>query len=58
LRNISVLNLARIAAALDVSVWELLGVDATGGMPISTHVLSRRSTLELKWKPGDYLSLG
>ncbi|HET9833820.1 MAG TPA: helix-turn-helix transcriptional regulator [Vicinamibacterales bacterium] len=58
LRNISVLNLARIAAALDVSVWELLGVDAAGGAPVSTHMLSRRDTLELKWKPGDYLSLG
>ena len=58
LRNISVLNLARIATALDVSVWELLGVDAVAGAPVSTHVLSRRDTLELKWKPGDYLSLG
>jgi transcriptional regulator with XRE-family HTH domain len=58
LRNISVLNLARIATALDVSVWELLGVDAVAGTPVSTHVLNRRDTLELKWKPGDYLSLG
>ena len=58
LRNISVLNLARIATALDVSVWELLGVDANGGSPVSTHVLSRRDATDLKWKPGDYLSLG
>ena len=58
LRNISVLNLARIAAALDVSVWELLGVDAAQSTPPTARVFTRREALDLKWKPGDYLSLG
>jgi transcriptional regulator with XRE-family HTH domain len=58
LRNISVLNLARIATALDVSVWELLGVDAGGGTPAAARTLSRPATLDPDWKPGHYLSLG
>jgi len=58
LRNISVLNLARIAAALDVSVWELLGVDSAQTAPAPTRVLPRREAVDLAWKPGDYLSLG
>ena len=59
LRNISVLNLARIATALDVSVWQLLGVDETypsGAAP--TPSLRRRDGLDAEWKPGHYLSLG
>ena len=54
LRNISVLNLARIATALDVSVWELLGVDAAAPPP----ALGRRAASDPEWKPGHYLSLG
>jgi transcriptional regulator with XRE-family HTH domain len=58
LRNISVLNLARIATALDVSVWELLGVDAFPGAPAPVRSLRRRDDLDAEWKPGHYLSLG
>lgn len=58
LRNISVLNLARIAAALEVSVWELLGVDSAQSVPPPARVVTRRDTVDLKWRPGDYLSLG
>lgn len=58
LRNISVLNLARIATALDVSVWELLGMDAGAGTGAAPRTLSRRTSLDPDWKPGHYLSLG
>jgi transcriptional regulator with XRE-family HTH domain len=58
LRNISVLNVARIAAALDVPVRDLLGprevVRPDAAPP------SRRSPGEMvtaDWKPGRYLSL-
>jgi transcriptional regulator with XRE-family HTH domain len=69
LRNISVLNLARIAAALDVSVWELLGsrdisliTRAAEMRRPSPATLSpapaRREDNRLTWRPGHYLSLG
>jgi transcriptional regulator with XRE-family HTH domain len=59
LRNISVLNLARIATALDVSVWQLLGVDETyPGGAVPPRGLRRRDDLDAEWKPGHYLSLG
>jgi len=59
LRNISVLNVARIAAALDVPVRDLLGPrevvrSTVAGAP------SRRPLSEMiaaDWKPGRYLSL-
>jgi transcriptional regulator with XRE-family HTH domain len=58
LRNISVLNVARIAAALDVPVRDLLGprevVRPDAAPP------SRRQPSEMiaaDWKPGRYLSL-
>lgn len=57
LRNISVLNLARIATALDVSVWELLGVDSYPGAAPPRR-LRRREGLDAEWTPGHYLSLG
>jgi len=68
LRNISVLNLARIAAALETSVWELLG---SRNLPLAlmAHTIEARRTApaapegrrednRLKWRPGHYLSLG
>jgi len=68
LRNISVLNLARIAAALETSVWELLG---SRDLPLAlmAHTIEvrrtapaapagRREDNRLKWRPGHYLSLG
>jgi len=58
LRNISVLNLARIATALDVSVWELLGVDGYPGAAAPPRRLRRREGLDAEWTPGHYLSLG
>ena len=68
LRNISVLNLARIAAALETSVWELLGsrdlplalmartIEARRTAPAAPA--GRREDNRLKWSPGHYLSLG
>jgi transcriptional regulator with XRE-family HTH domain len=63
-RNISVLNLARIAAALDASIWELLGSREmprtrlrTASAPATTPT-ARREDNRLKWRPGHYLSLG
>ena len=70
LRNISVLNLARIAAALETSVWELLGsrdvpftlitrASETRRTPAPTAAAgARREDNRLKWRPGHYLSLG
>lgn len=59
-RNISVLNLARIAAALDTSILELLGsremLMRTASAPKPAMAL--REDNPLKWTPGDYLSLG
>jgi hypothetical protein len=62
-RNISVLNLARIAAALDTSIWELLGSremprTLTRKASAPTSPPARRDDNRLKWKPGHYLSLG
>jgi transcriptional regulator with XRE-family HTH domain len=66
LRNISVLNLARIAAALEVSVWELLGSRDLTVIARSVEILrtpppaapARREDNRLTWRPGHYLSLG
>ena len=56
LRNVSVLNVARIAAALDVPVRDLLGPrEVPRAAGTSTPV--RRPATELDWKPGRYLSL-
>jgi len=66
LRNISVLNLARIATALEVSVWELLGsrdlslitrVETRRPQPPAASP-ARREDNRLTWRPGHYLSLG
>jgi transcriptional regulator with XRE-family HTH domain len=71
LRNISVLNLARIAAALETTVWELLGsrgdlslariaqtIEARRTTPAPAAPETRREDHRLKWRPGHYLSLG
>jgi len=68
LRNISVLNLARIAAALETTVWELLGSRDLPLTLISRTIEprtaappappARREDTRLKWRPGHYLSLG
>jgi transcriptional regulator with XRE-family HTH domain len=58
LRNISVLNVARIAAALDVPVRDLLGpreVVRPDAAPPSRRPPSEMVTAD--WKPGRYLSL-
>jgi transcriptional regulator with XRE-family HTH domain len=62
-RNISVLNLARIAAALDTSIWELLGSremprTLIRTAPAPAPPTARREDNRLKWRPGHYLSLG
>lgn len=68
LRNISVLNLARIAAALDTSIWELVGSRDMPITLITRAIEPRRSPAapaaparredRLTWRPGHYLSLG
>ena len=58
LRNISVLNIARIAKALDVPVRDLLGpreVVRPIGAPAPPARLD--AMLDADWKPGRYLSL-
>jgi len=60
LRNISVLNVARIAGALDVPVRDLLGPREVV-RPSAQAVAPRRGPLDdiarEDWKPGRYLSL-
>jgi transcriptional regulator with XRE-family HTH domain len=60
LRNISVLNIARIATALDVPLRDLLGPRDVV-RPAATPPPLRRpqigGMLDADWKPGRYLSL-
>ena len=61
LRNVSVLNVARIAAALDVPVRDLLGPREVVRPGASASAPPRRPPLDdivaADWKPGRYLSL-
>jgi|SRR5262249_21760288 len=58
LRNVSVLNVARIAAALDVPVRDLLGPREVVRPAASAAASPRRTQLPAAdWKPGRYLSL-
>ena len=60
LRNISVLNIARIAKALDVPVRDLLGpreVVRHAAIPVPPRRPAISDLLEADWKPGRYLSL-
>jgi transcriptional regulator with XRE-family HTH domain len=58
LRNVSVLNVARIAAALDVPVRDLLGPREVVRPAASAAASPRRpQTPAADWKPGRYLSL-
>jgi transcriptional regulator with XRE-family HTH domain len=59
LRNVSVLNVARIAAALDVPVRDLLGPREVVRPAASVTSLRRTPSVEIAvdWKPGRYLSL-
>lgn len=60
LRNMSVLNVARIATALDVPVRDLLGprevVRPIGAAPVTVRPGAPAEGDD--WKPGRYLSLG
>jgi transcriptional regulator with XRE-family HTH domain len=61
LRNVSVLNIARIAAALDVPLRDLLG-SRDIVRPGVTAAVPRRASQDngvvvADWKPGRYLSL-
>jgi transcriptional regulator with XRE-family HTH domain len=68
LRNISILNIARIASALDVSIRDLVGqvelvrrLDEAGDVSFSETLTSRRripTAPAEEWEPGRYLSLG
>lgn len=61
LRNISVLNIARIAKALDVPVRDLLGprevVRPVSALPVTPRRPAIGEMLEADWEPGRYLSL-
>ena len=61
LRNISVLNVARIAAALDVPVRDLLGPREVVRPAAAAAAPQRQRTFDEvaapDWKPGRYLSL-
>jgi len=61
LRNISVLNIARIAKALDVPVRDLLGPREVVRTTASISAPPRRPAMgelfDVGWKPGRYLSL-
>jgi transcriptional regulator with XRE-family HTH domain len=61
LRNISVLNIARIAKALDVPVRDLLGPREVVRPAATITVVPRRPAigemLDADWEPGRYLSL-
>ena len=65
LRNISVLNLASVAKALDVPLVELIGlIDATAPSAVQTVPAFHPSmpqavspSIDEDWEPGRYLSL-
>ena len=58
LRNISVLNIARIAKALDVPVRDLLGPrEVVRPIGAAAPPAQLEAMLEEDWKPGRYLSL-
>ena len=63
LRNVSVLNVARIAAALDVPVRDLLGPREVVRPGVAATAPQRRPSVSegemvaADWKPGRYLSL-
>ena len=60
LRNVSVLNIARIAAALDVPVRDLLGPREVVRAAGASAAPRRPVIVEMvaaEWKPGRYLSL-
>jgi transcriptional regulator with XRE-family HTH domain len=60
LRNVSVLNIARIAAALDVPVRDLLGpreVVRPRGTAVAAPSNPLAEAVGSDWKPGSYLSL-
>jgi transcriptional regulator with XRE-family HTH domain len=61
LRNISVLNLSRVAKALDVPLVELVGAAEAGFAATTVAVASYRAPLpepvEDHWEPGRCLSL-
>ncbi len=61
LRNISVLNLERIAKALDVALTELIEPAGTASAPEVRPAVPFRSSIPVAadedWQPGRYLSL-
>jgi transcriptional regulator with XRE-family HTH domain len=60
LRNISVLNMARIAGALGVPLGELVYGRKTLPFPVQTPVVDshEEEIVEEDWQPGGYLSMG
>ena len=58
LRNMSVLNVARIAAALDVPVRDLLGPREVVRPILTSPVAACPPPIAADWEPGRYLSLG
>jgi transcriptional regulator with XRE-family HTH domain len=58
LRNVSVLNIARIAAALDVPVRDLLGPrEVIRPAAAATPRPAATNEVVVDWRPGRYLSL-
>jgi len=59
LRNISVLNLSRLASALDVSLIELIDPagDRAGTPDVPPAYRPAVARVEERWQPGRYLSL-
>ena len=58
LRNISVLNLSRVAKALDVPLVELLGSADSVSVAVAPYRPTLPDSLEdEQWEPGRYLSL-
>jgi len=58
LRNISVLNMARIAAALGVPLGDLVYGRKALPFPDQTPVEESGEEIRPDWKPGGYLSMG
>src|SRR5262249_34538539 len=58
LRNISVLNMARLPAALRVPLGDLVYGGKTTPFPVQTPIVDQHVDIVEDWQPGGYLSMG